>query len=221
MYKKDSQIQQEVLHELSWDTRVVHTNVGVQVERGVVTLTGTVSSWPQRIAAQDAAHRVAGVLDVANDIRVKLPGSPLRTDTDIALAVRHALEWDVLVPDKQICSSVTDGWVTLEGDVEYWSQREDAENAVRNLAGITGVTNRITVEPAAVPEDVRKSIEAALARQAADEARAIHLDVKGGDVKISGTLHSWAERHAVIAAARATPGVRSVQDGLTLVPEAG
>lgn len=220
MYKSDSDIQQAVMHELAWDTRVVETDVGVQVDRGVVTLTGTVSSWPQRIAAQEAAHRVAGVLDVANDVRVKLPGSAERSDTDLAHAVRHALEWDVLVPDKQIRSTVTDGWVSLEGEVEYWSQREDAEEAVHNLAGVKGVTNKIAVEPTAVPDDVRKSIEDALSRRAAAEARSIHLNVAGGEVTLSGVVHSWAERQAVVAAASSTPGVRRVEDKLQLEPNA-
>lgn len=218
MYKSDSELHQAVLRELAWDTRVHETDVGVQVDRGVVTLTGTVGSWPQRIAAQKAAHRVAGVLDVANDVRVKFPGSELRTDTDIARAVRHALEWDVLVPDKEIRSSVTDGWTTLEGEVEYWSQREDAENAVRNLASVKGVTNKIVVEPTTVPEDVHKAIEEALARQAAAEARGIHLDVRDGEVKVSGVVHSWTERQTVIAAACSTRGVRRVEDKLAVEP---
>ena len=115
--KTDSQIQQDVLRELKWDTRVEETDVGVEVDRAVVTLTGTVSSYAKRMAAQEAAHRVAGVLDVVNDIQVHLPGSLARTDTEIAQAVRHALEWDVVVPDTQIRSTVSDGWVTLEGDV--------------------------------------------------------------------------------------------------------
>ena len=147
MKKTDAQIHHDVLKELKWDSRVDQTEVGVQVASGVVTLTGTVTSWAKRVAAQEAAHRVMGVLDVANDITVKAPGGPAPTDTDIAQAVRRALEWDVFVPDDKITSTVTDGWVTLEGTVDSWSQRTDAERAIRNLAGVKFVVNKITVKP--------------------------------------------------------------------------
>ena len=119
--KTDAQIKHEVLRELAWDPRVDETDVGVEVDRGVVTLTGTVATWAKRVAAQEAAHRVAGVLDVANDVVVKIPGTLLRTDTDIAQAVRQALEWDALVPHERIQSTVANGWVTLEGSVDSWA----------------------------------------------------------------------------------------------------
>ena len=219
MKKKDSEIQQAVLRELKWDTRVEETDIGVEVDAGVVTLTGKVSSWAKRTAAQEAAHRVGGVLDVANDIKVKVPGSVGRTDTDIAHAVRHALEWDVFVPEARIRSTVSDGWVTLEGDVDYWSQREDAARAVHNLSGVRGVANRIEITPPkVVTHDLRRSIEEALERQAKREARRIDLDVRDGRVSVSGVVHSWAERQAVVGAARGTPGVRSVDDHLSLEP---
>ena len=220
MHKKDSDIQEAVLHELRWDTRVRQTDVGVTVDRGVVTLTGTVESWAKRVAAMQAAHRVAGVLDVANDIVVKPPGSSLRTDTDIAHAVRHALEWDVFVPDRQIRSTVSDGWINLEGEVDYWSQREDAENAVRNLAGVHGVSNRIEVTPVVASHHVRKAIEDALERQAEGEAKGIQLDVEGGKVSVSGSVRSWAEKQTVLAAAKGTHGVSEVEDHLTIAPYA-
>jgi osmotically-inducible protein OsmY len=217
----DPQIQQAVLRELKWDTRVEETDVGVEVDAGVVTLTGTVASWAKKMAAQEAAHRVTGVLDVANDIIVKVPGSVGRTDTDIAQAVRHALEWDVFVPEKRIRSTVSDGWVTLEGDVDFWSQRDDAEKAVRNLAGVSAVSNMIEIKPPKVISvEVQKSIEDALDRQAEREARRINLDVKEGRVSLSGTVHSWAEKEAVIGAARGTPGVRRVEDHLRIAPYA-
>ena len=127
--KSDAQIHQDVLRELRWDSRVDETEVGVEVDQGVVTLTGTVASYAEKLAAQEAAHRVTGVLDVANDIRVKMPGSEGRTDTEIAQAVRHALAWNVLVPETRITSTVTDGWVTLDGSVERL--REPADGPVR------------------------------------------------------------------------------------------
>jgi osmotically-inducible protein OsmY len=219
--RTDSEIQQDVLRELKWDTRVEETDVGVQVDEGVVTLSGTVSSWGKRFAAEDAAHRVRGVLDVANDIAVKLPGTPGRTDTEIAKAVRNALEWDVFVPEDRVQSTVSAGVVTLKGDVESWAQRDDAERAVRNLSGVRGVTNRLEVKPPKVAAaEVQKYIVDALERQALREAKRITLDVRDGRVTLSGSVRSWAEREAVVGAAKGTPGVRTVQDQLHIEPYA-
>lgn len=221
MKRTDSEIQQAALRELKWDTRVKETDVGVEVDAGVVTLTGTVNSWAKKMAAEKSAHRVTGVLDVANDVKVKASGSPGRTDTDIAHAVRHALEWDVFVPDTHIRSTVSDGQVTLEGEVDYWSQKTDAARAIRNLAGVHGVFNKITVKPKKVkPDDVRKSIENALERRAEHEAKDIHIDVRDGRVSLSGVVHSWAEKQAVIAAARGSSGVTSVDNNLRTEPYA-
>jgi osmotically-inducible protein OsmY len=221
MAKSDAQIQQDVLRELSWDPRVQETEVGVEVDRGVVTLTGTVISWAKRAAAQEAAHRVQGVLDVANDIKVKLPGDFVRTDTDIAQAVRQALEWDALVPHERIRSTVSNGWVTLEGNVDTWIQREDAERAVQNLIGVRGVSNAMTVvhAKAVQPERVREAIEDALERRAEREAKRIRVEVTpAGTVTLTGQVRSWAEKRATLAAARFAPGVRSVEDHLEINP---
>jgi hypothetical protein len=183
----------------------------------LVTLTGTVSSYAKRMAAQEAAHRVAGVLDVVNDIQVHLQGSLARTDTDIAQAVRHALEWDVVVPDTEIRSTVSDGWVTLDGEVGTWHERDSAERAVRNLAGVRGVNNRIKVNlPYVKTETIRDEIEEALERRADRHAKNIQIEIRDGVVKLTGPVHSWAEREAVIGAARYTPGVVSVADHLHL-----
>jgi osmotically-inducible protein OsmY len=217
--KKDSQTHHDVLEELKWDTRVDETEVGVEVDNGVVTLTGTVTSWAKRMAAQEAARRVIGVLDVANDIKVKVPGGLLRSDTEIAQAVRRSLEWDVFVPEEKITSTISDGWVTLEGTVDLWSQRDDAERAVRNLMGVKGVVNKITVTPAKpVTADVRRAIEQTLERRAEREAKRIHVEVREGTVTLTGSVHSWAERDSVVAAARFTPGVRAVQDNMLTEP---
>jgi osmotically-inducible protein OsmY len=217
--KTDSEIQQDVLRELKWDTRVEETDVGVEVDAGVVTLSGTVSSWGKRHAAAEAAHRVRGVLDVANDVVVKMPGMPGRTDTDVAHAVRNALVWDVFVPDTRIRSTVSDGVVTLDGEVETWTQAEDAEKAVRNLAGVRSVMNLISIEPPTVDgAKVRKSIEDALERQAEREAKRVWFEIDAGVVKIFGTVRSWGEREAVIGAAKGTPGVRRVEDKLRIEP---
>jgi osmotically-inducible protein OsmY len=213
--KTDAQIHHDVLEELKWDSRVDETEVGVQVASGVVTLTGTVTSWAKRVAAQEAAHRVIGVLDVANDLKVKVAGGLTRTDTEIAQAVRRALEWDVFVPEEKITTTVTDGWVTLDGAVDTWSQRNDAERAVRNLTGVKLVLNKVTFKPAKPAlGDVRRAIEQTLERRAEREARRIRVDVKDGVVTLMGAVHSWAERKSVVAAARFTPGVQTVEDHL-------
>jgi osmotically-inducible protein OsmY len=221
MEKSDAQLKQDVLHELHWDTRVDEAEVGVEVNDGIVTLTGAVTSWAKRMAAEDAAHRVSGVLDVADEIKVKVPGAPIRDDTDIARAVRQALEWDIFVPAERIRSTVSGGKVTLEGDVDFWAEANDAERAVRNLVGVRWVTNNILIRPQKLDsEEVRKSIGAALERQAENEAKAIRIDVSEGRVSLSGVVHSWAEKDATLWAARTTSGVHKVDDFLSVDPHA-
>jgi osmotically-inducible protein OsmY len=222
MARTDAEIQRAVMDELSWDTRVDETDVGVEVDQGVVTLTGTVASWAKRVAAQEAAHRVWGVFDVANDIRVKAPGSPGRTDTELAQAVRHAIEWDAFVPEKRIRTTVSNGWVTLEGSVDTWNQLHDCERAIRNLAGVIGVSNNIEVKaPSVAARDVENAISQALERHAEREAKHIQLSVHDdGRVTVSGVVGSWAERQAVLGAAKGTRGVRSVEDRLKIRPRA-
>jgi osmotically-inducible protein OsmY len=217
--KSDPTIQRDVLDELKWDTRVKETDVGVEVSDGIVTLSGTVPSWAARVAAQEAAHRVAGVLDVANDIHVKPPTSAERDDTDLARAVRHALEWDMFVPHQKIRTTVSNGVVTLEGAVDYWSEHEDAARAVRNLSGVREVRNRITVEPGvprASAQTVRHAIESALERHAEHAAKAVRIEVYDGSVVLSGEVPSWAERNAVEGAVRGTPGVWKVDNHLRI-----
>lgn len=220
--KTDAQIQRDVLQELAGDPRVEETEVGVSVQDGVVTLSGTVTSWAKRVAAQEAAHRVTGVLDVANDVTVKLPGGLVRSDTEIAQAVRRTLEWDVFVPDTRIQSTVSTGWVTLTGTVDTVGEREDAERAVRNLVGVRGVVNQITVsQPRVAPEGIRTAIEEALERRAEREARRIDVTVSpDGEVTLTGRVRSWAEREAVVASARYLRGVRDVRDRLRIDPAA-
>lgn len=219
MNDSDTRIKQAVVRELKWDTRVDETTIGVAVTQGVVILTGSVRQYAERLAAENAAHRVAGVLDVANDIVVRTPGSAGLTDAEIATAVRGALEWHALVPERRIRSTVTDGWVTLEGDVDYGSQKEDAERAVRYLAGVRGITNQIEVDvPKVLPYDVRKAIEEALVRHAQHESKHIALDVQDGRVTLKGTVESWAEKKAILGAASHTAGVRSVEDLLRIEP---
>ncbi len=204
--KSDLQLQQDVQREMRWDTRVGPTEVGVEVDRGIVTLAGTVASYAKKFAAIEAAHKVVGVLDVADDLTVHYPGSGKKTDAEIASAVRHSLEWDAFVADQRIKSTVSDGWVTLEGDVEYLREKEDAERAVRYLTGVKGVWNRIVVRATkAEPEVVRKAIEEALERRAEKDADRINVEVQGGTVTLSGRVGSWLERGTRFSARLSTP----------------
>jgi osmotically-inducible protein OsmY len=181
-----------------------------------------VNNWAQRLAAQEAAHRVAGVLDVANDLEVKvLAGHPLKNDTEIAHMVRHALGWNVFVPEERIKSTVSNGIVTLEGDVDHWSQLDEADKVVRHLIDVRGMVNKIQVKSAkAAASDVQKAIEEALERRAERGARHISLEIHGDRVTLFGTVHSWAERQTAVGAARGTHGVRSVDDRLRIEPYA-
>jgi osmotically-inducible protein OsmY len=180
---------------------------------------GPSAAGGKRHAAAEAAHRVRGVLNVANDIMVKTPGTPGRTDTEVARAVRNALVWDVFVPDKRIRSTVSDGVVTLDGDVDTQAEVEDAERAVRNLAGVRAVMSLIEDKASNVdPASLRKAVDQALERQAERESRRVHFEVHDGIVTVSGTVRTWAERDAVIGAAKGTPGVRRVEDKLRIEP---
>lgn len=222
--KDDSEIKQAVQEEFKWDTRIKETEIGVEVKNGVVTLNGTVSSYAEKAAAQEAAHFVAGVLDVANDIVVKAPGSPVRTDTEIAQAVRHAIEWDVMVPHERIRSTVSDGIVNLEGNVNFLREREDAERAVRYLDGVCGVRNHIVISPSTVgPDKVRAMIEKVLERRASHEiereAKRIRVSVTDGNVILTGKVSSFAEKRAILGALSHAPGIRTVTDHLRIEPE--
>jgi osmotically-inducible protein OsmY len=217
MSKIDSEIQQAVLEELGWDTRVRATDIGVEVDSAVVTLTGSVDSFAQRVAAQEAAHRVHGVLDVANDIEVKVPDASAPSDSELAARVRHALEWNVLVSAERIHSTISNGWVTLSGDVDYWSQRDDAALAVRNIAGVKGITNGIDVLPPRVfPREVERAIEDALARRAERTAHHVNVGVQHDTVTLRGTVRSVAERDLVLGAVTGTRGVKHIDNQLRI-----
>jgi osmotically-inducible protein OsmY len=219
MSKVDFEIQQAVLDELRWDTRVRATDIGVEVDAGVVTLTGAVDSFAQRVAAQEAAHRVHGVLDVVNDVVVKVPGATELSDAELAARVRHTLEWDVLVPAERIHSTVSDGWVTLRGDVDYWCQRDDTALAIRNIAGVKGVTNGIDVTPPVVfPAEVARSIEDALARRARRTAHHVSVGVQHDTVTLRGVVRSAAERDLVLGAVTGTRGVKQIDNQIRIDP---
>ena len=212
--KTDTQLRDDVQAELSWDPAFKASDIGVIVKDGVVTLTGHLSSHAEKYAAERAVQRVHGVKAVAVEMTVKLPFGNERTDADIAMAAERAREWNVQVPDGRIRPMVAKGWLTLQGEVEWGYQRSAAEGAVRDLMGVTGVSNLVKVKPKLSPADVEKKIHDALSRQADREARRLSISVDGSQVTLRGVVHSWAERDAVQGAAWATPGVSVVVNDL-------
>lgn len=212
--KSDTQLRNDVQAELNWTPEVKSSDVGVIVKDGVVTLTGHLASHAEKYAIERAVQRVHGVKALAVELTVKLPFDNQRTDADIALAAERALEWNVLVPDDKIRPMVEEGWLTLAGEVEWAYQRTAAESAVRDLMGVTGVSNLVKVKPKISPADVEKKIHDALARQADREASRLAITVSGSQVTLRGTVHSWSERNAAQGAAWSTPGVSMVVNDL-------
>jgi osmotically-inducible protein OsmY len=205
--RTDEEMQRDILEELKWDTRVRPNEIGVAVKDGVVTLTGWVDSYLKKMAAEEAAHRVRGVKAVVNDIEVRLPSSAERTDEDLAKAALNALQWQTGVPADKIDITVSHGWVTLKGEVEYGYQKREAERAVERLSGVRGVINLIRVQPGLSPTDLKQNIEQALVRNAELDASRITVEVQGSKVILYGTVRSYAEKKAAEEAAWAAPGV--------------
>ena len=214
--RTDEEIQRDILEELKWDTRVRPNEVGVAVKDGVVTLTGWVDSYLKKMAAEEAAHRVRGVKAVVNDIEVRLPSSAERTDEDLAKAALNALQWQAGVPADKIDVTVSHGWVTLKGEVEYGYQKREAERAVERLSGVRGVINLIQVKPRLSPTDLKQKIEQALVRNAELDASRITVEVQGSKVILHGTVRSYAEKKAAEEAAWAAPGVSEVENHITI-----
>mgnify|MGYP005842392785 CR=1 FL=1 len=218
--REDEAIRDDVIAELESEPELPEpARVGVSVREGVVTLTGSVSSYPQRMAAERAARRVDGVKAVANDIEVKLPTAAIRSDSDIAAAAVNALHWDVQVPDERIQVTVREGWVTLEGDVDYWYQKQAAERDVRSLQGVKGVINNIKVlAPRVSPAEVKAKIEQALERSAELDARRINVEAYDGTLVLTGKVRSLAEKEEAEAAAWAARGVSNVENRIVVSP---
>lgn len=215
--RTDTDIQRDVLEELDWDPEVDSTEIGVEVDEGVVTLTGTVTTYAKRYAAERAALRVAGVRAVANEIVVKERGA--RTDTDIAKAVANALENDARVPAERIHIIVRGGKVTLQGEVDHAFQRDAALEDARRVSGVVDVIDQITVRPAAVsPEDVKAGIERAFLRSAMLDAERVKVHVEDHHVILTGVVRSAAEKREAEAAAWRAPGVMKVTNELHIEP---
>ena len=216
--RTDEEIQTDVLEELKWDPRVQPNEIGIMVKDGVVTLTGWVDSYLKKMAAEEAAHRVRGVKAVANDIEVRLPGFAERTDADLAKAVLNALRWDAAIPTDKVDVTVSQGWVTLKGEVEFGFQKSDAERAVRRLSGVKGVINLITVKPRPSPSDLKQQIERALIRNAETDARQITVEVLGSKIILRGKVRSYAEKQAAEDTAWAAPGITDVENLIVVSP---
>lgn len=216
--KTDTQLRHDVTDELQFDPALDANQIGVIAKQGIITLTGTVKTFGEKIAAERATKRVYGVRAVANDIHVHVPGDLERTDQEIAEAALNVLKWDAFVPDNRITVTVRDGRIMLEGNVASQYDKEAAGCAVRNLVGVKEVLNSIVVEPQASPSEIKGLIESAFRRSAALDARRIAIEVHGGKVVLHGHVNSWAEEEKATQAAWAAPGVTDVDNQITVTP---
>lgn len=214
--KTDSQIQTDVMNELSWEPRISNEQIGVAVHDGIVTLSGMVPNYAEKIAAETAAMRVRGVKGIAEEIEVRLTSPHVKNDTEIAEAVLHALDWHVWTPEN-LKAKVQNGWVTITGEVKYDYQRQSAANSVRYLNGVKGISNNITVKKHTDTLRIEEGIEEALKRDAELEAKQIHVTASDGTVTLSGNVHSCFEKQAAGTAAWRSPGVSFVENDLRVV----
>lgn len=213
--KSDSQLQRDVLEELRWEPKVDAAHIGVTAKNGVVTLTGSVPNYSQKLAAEGAARRVAGVKAIAEEIEVKFVGDSPTSDPEIAQRIVNMLKWDVDVPD-DIQVKVEQGRVTLTGEVDWHFQKAAAAKQAGRVAGVRSVTNLIAMKPKVSPADIRQRIMSAFNRSSALDANALDISVEGGTVKLSGSVRGWNERRIAENAAWAVPGVTKVKDDIVL-----
>jgi osmotically-inducible protein OsmY len=214
--KRDSQLQHDVMAELEFDPSVDHADIGVSVTDGVVTLTGLVKSYAEKIAAERAARRVAGVRDLAEEIKVRYPAAKKSTDTEIAKRIRDIFQWDAIIPEEKISVKVEQGWVTLTGTVEWFYQGEAARKAASKIHGVTGVTNLTQVRKSPKVGDIRERISAAFKRSAEFDADNVTIVTDGGKVTLTGKVKAWKERQLAEQAAWAAPGVTKVEDKIVV-----
>jgi osmotically-inducible protein OsmY len=218
MFISDLSLQQSVQDELEFEPSINGTHIGVAVEKGVVTLSGHVGSYAEKVAAEEAARRVKGVKAIAEEIEVRYPFEKKVADDEIANRAVNILRWTLPAPQDAIQIKVEDGWVTLTGEVDWQFQKTFAEADVRKLSGVVGVWNHIKIRPRVQPTDVKRKIEAALKRSAAVEAENIHVFVKdGGTIELSGKVRHRLERDMAENAAWSVAGVSAVEDRLEIV----
>jgi osmotically-inducible protein OsmY len=212
----DLNLRQNILDELEFEPRVHAANIGVAVEKGVVTLTGHVTSYAEKLAAEAATQRVYGVRAIAQEIEVRYPSDKKSSDDEIATRALNIIAWDATIPDENIQIKVQNGWITLSGAVDWNYQKAAAERAVRKLSGVIGVTNLMIVKPRVAAANVKERIEDALKRNAEVEADHIQVHVSGNKVTLNGKVHTWYERSVAERAAWAEAGVTAVEDRLTI-----
>ena len=212
----DSDIKRDVEEEIRWDPDIDATDIGVAVRDGVVTLTGFVRSYAQKTEAERDAKRVAGVVGVANDIEVRLPVLDERPDPDIVRDAVSALKAELPYSADNIKVVAKNGWLTLEGTVEWNYAKERAESAAKRTRGVKGVTNTISIKPRVAPYEIRRKIEDALRRSAEVDASHITVETNGSEVVLRGTVKSWAEREEAERAAWSAPGVTKVDDRIVI-----
>jgi osmotically-inducible protein OsmY len=214
--KIDKELQKQVMDELIWEPSIDAAGIGVSVDSGVVMLSGTVQSYPEKWAAERATERVKGVKAVTDEIVVRLPGDFERGDSEIARTAVNTLDWNASLPHGRIKAIVENGWVTLDGTVEYYFQKVEAERAVRGLLGVKGVTNRVNVRPVISPGDVKGQIIKALERAAEVDAKKISVETRNTKVILRGAVKSWVERDEAERAAWAAPGVSDVENNIEI-----
>ena len=216
--RSDIDIKRDVEDEVRWTPNIDPTDIAVAVKNGVVTLTGFVRSYGQKYEAEKAAKRVAGVVGLANDLEVRLPGVDERPDPDIARDAVAAIKSQLPFASEQIKVTVNNGWVTLEGEVEWHYQQESAEKAVRRLKGVKGVSNLIQLKPSVSPAEVKRKIEEAFRRSAEIDADRVRVEASNSTITLKGNVRSWAERREAERAAWAAPGVTKVLNQLEINP---
>lgn len=213
----DSTVRQDILDELDFEPSIDAADIGVAVENGIVTLTGHVPTFAQKVTVEDVARRVKGVKGIAQEIEVRPFGTNRTADDEIAKRAVNSINWSTSIPDDAVQVKVQKGWVTLTGKVEWQYQKSAATDTVRDLAGVIGVSNQIEIKQRASAFDVKKRIEDALKRNAEIEAQAIKVNIlDGGKVTLEGRVHAWSERSAAERAAWSAPGVNTVEDRLTI-----
>lgn len=216
MADTDSQIQKDVMDELRWQPFLNASEIGVSVKDGIVTLSGTVNNYTKKKIAEKVVQNIKGVKAVAEDIIVKYPNSQIKTDAEIAEAVIYTLKWNSYIPDDTIKIKVEDGWITLEGEVEWEFQRNGASRAVRDITGVCGISNLLTISPGVNNNEVKQAIRSALHRSATIDANHIQVEVQGHKVILTGKVRSIAEKKDAGNAAWNTPGITIVDNKLEL-----